>query len=231
MKRVQKLRREYLEQVGHDSTKKYAITEAIELLKGLPKTQFTESVEFSVHLGIDPRRSDQAVRGAVEVPHGLGKESRVAVFADGALADEALANGADFAGVESLINIVKTGDIPFDVLISHPNYMGQVGKLGSILGPKGLMPNPKLGTVSLNVGAAVRSAKAGQVFFRNDKSGIVHGAFGKITLETDKLVGNLQAVIGALKRSKPPVSKGLYIRQLVLSTTMGPGVKIVLGQL
>ena len=214
-------------QVGKvDSTKLYALTEALALVKEHATAKFDESIDVAVQLGIDAKKSDQVVRGAVVLPNGTGKTKRVAVFAQGAKADEAKAAGADVIGMDDLAAEVKAGNLNFDVVIASPDTMRVVGTLGQILGPRGLMPNPKVGTVTADVAKAVRDAKAGQVQFRVDKAGIVHGTIGRRSFEADKLQGNLAALIEALNKAKPATSKGVYLRKVAVSSTMGVGVRV-----
>ena len=209
-----------------DSTKLYPIDNALSLVKECATAKFDESIDVAVQLGIDAKKSDQVVRGAVVMPNGTGKSKRVAVFAQGAKADEARAAGADIVGMEDLAEQVKAGNLNFDVVIASPDTMRVVGTLGQILGPRGLMPNPKVGTVTPNVAQAVRDAKAGQVQFRVDKGGIVHATIGRRSFESDKLVGNLRALIEALNKAKPASSKGIYLRKVALSSTMGAGARV-----
>ena len=206
--------------------KQYAIADAVALLKELSTVKFTESVDVAVNLGIDARKSDQVVRGATTLPHGTGSTVRVAVFTQGANVEKAKAAGADLVGMDDLAEQVKAGNMPFDVVIATPDAMRVVGQLGQILGPRGLMPNPKTGTVTPDVETAVRNAKAGQVRFRADKNGIVHGAIGKVTFDLNSIKENLEALLGDLKRAKPPTSKGIYLKKITLSSTMGPGIVI-----
>ena len=206
--------------------KAYSIEEAVQLLAEVPSAKFKESVDVSVNLGIDPRRSDQAVRGATTLPHGTGKEVRVAVFAQGDNADKAQAAGADVVGMAELAEQVKAGDLNFDVVIAAPDAMRVVGPLGRILGPRGLMPNPKTGTVTADVETAVRNAKAGQIQFRADRGGIVHGSVGRLGFEPAQIKENVEALIADLKKAKPPAARGQYLRKVTLSTTMGPGLAI-----
>lgn len=214
-----------------DATKLYEISEAVALLKELSKVKFSETVDAAVNLGIDPRKSDQAVRGATSLPHGTGKDVRVAVFTSGANADAAKEAGAEFVGMEELAAEVKGGMMDFDVVIADPAAMRVVGQLGQVLGPRGLMPNPKTGTVTPNVAEAVKNAKAGQVRFRADKGGIVHGGIGKISFEPTAIKENLEALIADLKKAKPASAKGVYLKKISLSTTMGPGLSIDLSTL
>ena len=214
-----------------DSTKLYPIDNALAIVKECATAKFDESIDVAVQLGIDAKKSDQVVRGAVVMPNGTGKSNRVAVFAQGAKADEARAAGADVVGMEDLAEQVKAGNLNFDVVIASPDTMRVVGTLGQILGPRGLMPNPKVGTVTPNVAQAVRDAKAGQVQFRVDKGGIVHATIGRRSFESDKLVGNLRALIEALNKAKPASSKGIYLRKVALSSTMGVGARVEVGSI
>ncbi len=209
-----------------DSTKLYALADALTMVKDCATAKFDESIDVAVQLGIDAKKSDQVVRGAVVMPAGTGKTKRVAVFAQGAKADEARAAGADIVGMEDLAADIKAGKMDFDVVIASPDTMRIVGTLGQVLGPRGLMPNPKVGTVTPDVAQAVRNAKAGQVQFRVDKAGIVHGTIGRRSFDSDKLVANLRALIEALNKSKPATSKGIYLRKVALSSTMGIGVRV-----
>ena len=209
-----------------DRGRLYDISEALALLKETSSVRFSESVDVSVNLGVDPRKSDQVVRGSTVMPNGIGKESRVAVFAQGAAADAAREAGADIVGMDDLAEQVTAGNLDFDVVIAAPDAMRVVGKLGRILGPRGLMPNPKVGTVTPDVAGAVRNAKAGQVQYRTDRSGIIHCTIGKVEFEADALKQNLDALLGDLNKAKPGTSKGVYMKKVTLSTTMGPGVGI-----
>jgi large subunit ribosomal protein L1 len=209
-----------------DSNKLYAIDAALGIVKECATAKFDESIDVAVQLGIDAKKSDQVVRGAVVLPNGTGKTKRVAVFAQGAKADEARAAGADVVGMEDLAAEVKAGNLNFDVVIASPDTMRVVGTLGQILGPRGLMPNPKVGTVTADVAKAVRDAKAGQVQYRVDKAGIVHATIGRRSFDSDKLTGNLRALIDALNKSKPASSKGVYLRKVAVSSTMGVGVRV-----
>lgn len=206
--------------------KQYAIADAVALLKELSNVKFGETVDVAVNLGIDARKSDQSVRGATTLPHGSGKTVRVAVFTQGAAADAAKAAGADHVGMEDLAEQIKGGMMDFDVVIASPDAMRVVGALGQVLGPRGLMPNPKTGTVTPDVTGAVKNAKAGQVRFRADKNGIIHGGVGKISFELNAIKENLEAVINDLKKAKPTTAKGVYLKKITLSTTMGPGLVI-----
>lgn len=209
-----------------DVTKQYEINEAIALLKELATAKFVESVDVAVNLGIDARKSDQNVRGATVLPHGTGRDIRVAVFTQGANAEAAKAAGADIVGMEDLAEQVKKGVMDFDVVVASPDAMRVVGQLGTILGPRGLMPNPKVGTVTPNVAQAVKNAKAGQVRYRNDKNGIIHTTIGKASFETAHLQENLEALLVALKKAKPSSAKGIFLQKISISTTMGAGVSV-----
>ena len=206
--------------------KLYAIDEAVTLLTELSTVKFNESIDISINLGVDPKKSDQVVRGATVLPNGTGKEVRVAVFAQGEKADEATAAGADVVGMDDLAETVKGGELNFDVAIATPDSMRVVGQLGQILGPRGLMPNPRLGTVTMDVAEAVRNAKAGQVRYRTDKNGIVHGGIGKVGFEPAAIKENVEALLADLKKAKPTSAKGAYVKKVVLSTTMGAGIPI-----
>ncbi|HHY31621.1 MAG TPA: 50S ribosomal protein L1 [Firmicutes bacterium] len=210
----------------YDKQGLYSPSEAVELVKKTATAKFDETVEAAVRLGIDPKRSDQQVRGAVVLPHGTGKAVRVAVFAKGEKAKEAEAAGADYVGAEDLAEKVQGGWMDFDVAVATPDMMGIVGKLGRILGPRGLMPNPKTGTVTFEVAKAIRDIKAGKVEYRADKAGIVHVPIGKASFGAPQLLGNLSALMDALVKAKPATARGTYIKSVVLSTTMGPGVKV-----
>ncbi len=224
MTTLSKRRKALVEKVDRDKT--YAATEALALVKDVATAKFDESVDASINLGIDPKKSDQAVRGSVVLPAGIGKTVRVAVFAQGDKAEAAKAAGADIVGMEDLAERVKAGNIDFDVVIAAPDAMRVVGQLGQILGPRGLMPNPKVGTVSPDVAAAVTNAKAGQVQFRADKAGIVQCTIGRASFSADQLRENLAALVDALNRAKPAGAKGVYMRKLSVSSTMGLGVKV-----
>lgn len=209
--------------------KAYSLKEALALLQELPKANFVESVDVAVNLGVDARKSDQSVRGSIVLPHGTGKEVRVAVFAQGANAEAAKKAGADMVGFEDLGESIQKGEINFDILIATPDAMPTVSKFGQVLGPRGLMPNPKVGTVSSDVAKAVKDAKAGQIQFRTDKSGIIHSTIGKLNFAIDKLVANFKALKTALDKAKPTAAKGVYVKKVTLSTTMGPGLLIDLS--
>ena len=209
-----------------DSSKQYSIEDAVALLKELSTVKFAETFDVSINLGIDPRKSDQSVRGATTLPHGNGKDVRVAVFTQGANAEAAKAAGVEYVGMDELAAEIKAGKMDFDVVIASPDAMRVVGQLGQVLGPRGLMPNPKTGTVTPDVVTAVKNAKAGQVRYRAEKGGIIHGGIGKISFETIAIKENLEALIADLKKSKPSTSKGVYLQRIALSTTMGPGLVI-----
>jgi large subunit ribosomal protein L1 len=206
--------------------KLYSVEEAVALINELGTAKFKESIDVAINLGVDARKSDQNVRGATTLPHGTGKTVRVAVFAQGTNADKAKEAGADIVGFDDLAASIKAGNTDFDVVIASPDAMRVVGQLGTILGPKGLMPNPKVGTVTPDVATAVRNAKAGQIRFRTDKNGIIHGGIGKVGFKADAIRGNLEALLSDLKRAKPSTSKGIYVQKIVLSSTMGPGVQV-----
>ena len=209
-----------------DSNKLYSLTDALAIIKDCANAKFDESIDVAVQLGVDAKKSDQVVRGAVVMPNGTGKTKRVAVFAQGAKAEEAKAAGADIVGMDDLAADIKAGNMNFDVVIASPDAMRIVGTLGQVLGPRGLMPNPKVGTVTPDVAQAVRNAKAGQVQFRVDKAGIVHGTIGRRSFDSDKLQGNLVALLDALTKAKPATSKGVYLRKVAVSSTMGVGVRV-----
>ena len=211
--------------------KLYAAEEAFDLLKTLSKVKFVENVDVAVNLGVDPRKSDQVVRGATVLPHGTGKQVRVAVFAQAANAEAATAAGADRVGMEDLAEEMKGGALSYDVVIASPDAMRVVGQLGKLLGPRGLMPNPKVGTVTPDVAQAVNNAKAGQVRYRTDKAGIIHCPLGKIDFESQKLRENLEALLGNLMKVKPSAAKGIYMRKVTVSSTMGPGLTVDHGAL
>jgi large subunit ribosomal protein L1 len=224
MAKLSKRVRAFREKV--DANQSYPLDEAVALIKEFGTAKFNETVEVAVNLGVDARKSDQGVRGATTLPHGTGADVRVAVFAQGESADKARELGAEFVGMEELAEQIKGGMMDFDVVIASPDAMRVVGTLGQVLGPRGLMPNPKTGTVTPDIEAAVQNAKAGQMRFRSDKNGIVHGGIGKVSFEPDAIKGNLIAVLADLKKAKPASAKGIYVRKVTLSTTMGPGVTI-----
>ena len=214
-----------------DRAKLYALPEAIAIIRANAKAKFDETVEFSMNLGIDPRHADQMVRGMVSLPNGTGKVLRVAVFARPAKAAEAIEAGADVVGADDLAEKVQAGDIQFDRCIATPDMMALVGRLGKILGPRGLMPNPKLGTVTMNVKDAVLAAKSGQVEFRAEKAGIIHAGVGKASFDEDKLVQNIRALVDAVQKAKPTGAKGTYLQKAALSSTMGPGIRVDVSSL
>jgi large subunit ribosomal protein L1 len=209
-----------------DPQKAYGITEAVGLLNELSSVKFKESIDVSINLGVDPRKSDQVVRGATVLPNGTGKQVRVAVFAQGDSAEQAKAAGADIVGMDDLAANVKAGQLDFDVVIASPDAMRVVGQLGQVLGPRGLMPNPRLGTVTPNVAEAVKNAKAGQVRYRTDKNGIIHGGVGQVGFEPQAIKQNVEALLSDLKKAKPASAKGVYVKKITLSTTMGAGISI-----
>jgi len=214
-----------------DTTKNYALDEAIALVKTNARAKFDETIEISMNLGIDPRHADQMVRGLISLPNGTGKTVRIAVFARAAKAEEALAAGADIVGADDLAEKVQAGEIAFDRCIATPDMMGLVGRLGKILGPRGLMPNPKLGTVTMDVKGAVAAAKAGQVEFRAEKAGIIHAGIGKASFDPDKLLENIKAFVDAIQKAKPTGAKGTYLQKVSLSSSMGPGVRVDIASL
>jgi large subunit ribosomal protein L1 len=209
-----------------DKTKQYSIIDAVNILKEVRAEKFSEAIDVSVNLGIDPRKSDQNVRGATVLPNGTGKTVRVAVFTQGPNADAAKAAGADIVGMEDLAELVKKGEMNFDVVIASPDAMRVVGQLGQILGPRGLMPNPKVGTVTPDVVTAVKNAKSGQVRYRNDKGGIIHCTLGKVSFDATAIKGNLEVLLADLRKAKPSAAKGIYIKKISISSTMGPGLWI-----
>ncbi|WP_338663547.1 50S ribosomal protein L1 [Pararoseomonas sp. SCSIO 73927] len=216
---------------GTDLEKNYALAEAIATAKANANAKFDETIEISMNLGIDPRHADQMVRGVVGLPNGTGKTVRVAVFARGPKADEARAAGADIVGAEDLMETVQGGTMDFDRCIATPDMMGLVGRLGKVLGPRGLMPNPKLGTVTMDVKGAVSAAKAGQVEFRAEKAGIVHAGIGKASFESEKLLENAKAFVDAIQRARPTGAKGTYVKKVAVSSSMGPGLKVDVASL
>lgn len=209
-----------------ENEKLYTIEEAVTILNEIPAVKFKESIDIAINLGVDPRKSDQVVRGATNLPAGTGKTKRVAVFAQGAAAEAAKEAGADIVGMDDLADQIKAGNMDFDVVIAAPDAMRVVGQLGTILGPRGLMPNPKVGTVTPNVAEAVANAKAGQAQYRVDKAGIIHTTVGQVGFTEDQVMQNVKALISDLKRAKPATSKGVYIKKITLSSTMGPGISI-----
>ncbi len=224
MAKLSKRARQIREKVDRKSV--YPIADAVTLLGELANAKFNESIDVSVNLGVDPRRSDQVVRGATTLPHGTGKEARVAVFTQGENVEKATQAGADLVGLEDLAEQVKRGELNFDVAIATPDAMRVVGQLGRILGPRGLMPNPRTGTVTADVETAVKNAKAGQVQFRTDRAGIIHGCVGKVDFDTQQIKENVEALLSDLQKAKPGSAKGQYVRRVTLSTTMGPGIAI-----
>ncbi|WP_227431335.1 50S ribosomal protein L1 [Psychrobacter sp. I-STPA6b] len=219
-------KRQKLIQERVENEKLYTLEEAVEILNDLPPAKFKESIDIAINLGVDPRKSDQVVRGATNLPAGTGKTKRVAVFAQGAAAEAAKEAGADVVGFEDLAEDIKAGNMDFDVVIAAPDAMRVVGQLGTILGPRGLMPNPKVGTVTPNVAEAVANTKAGQAQYRVDKAGIIHTTIGQIGFTPEQIVENAKALLSDLKRAKPATSKGVYIKKITLSSTMGPGLTI-----
>ena len=211
---------------GIDRNKAYPLAEAVKLVKERAKTKFDETIEIAINLGVDPKHADQMVRGVVNLPNGSGRSVRVGVFARGAKADEAKAAGADVVGAEDLVEKVQNGDIDFDRCIATPDMMPLVGRLGKVLGPRGMMPNPKVGTVSMDVAGAVKAAKGGAVEFRVEKAGIVQAGIGKASFSAEKLVENIQAFADAVNKAKPSGAKGHYVNRVAISSTMGPGVKV-----
>ncbi len=211
---------------GIDRLKLYPLADAIRMVKSNARAKFDETVELSMNLGIDPRHADQMVRGLLSLPNGTGKTLRVAVFARGAKAEEALAAGADVVGADDLAERVQAGDLPFDRCIATPDMMALVGRLGKILGPRGLMPNPKLGTVTMDVRGAVTAAKSGQVEYRAEKAGIIHAGIGKASFDEEKLIENIRAFVDAIQKAKPAGAKGTYLQRMAVSSTMGPGVRV-----
>jgi large subunit ribosomal protein L1 len=216
---------------GFDNEKMYGLVEAVEVVKANATAKFDETIEIAMNLGVDPRHADQMVRGVIQLPNGTGKSVRVAVFARGDKAEEAKAAGAELVGAEDLMEIVQGGNMDFDRVIASPDMMAIVGRLGKVLGPRGLMPNPKLGTVTPNVGEAVKAAKGGQVEFRAEKTGIVHAGLGKSSFTADALKENVQAFVDAVMKAKPTGAKGQYLRKVAISSTMGPGVKLEISEL
>ena len=216
---------------GIDREKNYALDEAVAAIKGAAVAKFDETIELALNLGVDPRHADQMVRGVVNLPHGTGKSVRVAVFAKGDKADEATAAGADVVGADDLAEKVQAGQLDFDRVIATPDMMPLVGRLGRILGPRGLMPNPKLGTVTANVKEAVEAAKGGQVQFRVEKAGIIHAGIGKASFSPEQLVANARSLVDAINKAKPTGAKGTYLKRAHLSSTMGPGIKVEVGTL
>ena len=224
MSKLTKRQKEIQSRIVHE--KQYTVEEAVQILNDLPPLKFKESIDIAINLGVDPRKSDQVVRGATNLPAGTGKTKRVAVFAQGAAAEAAKEAGADIVGFEDLAEQIKAGNMDFDVVIAAPDAMRVVGQLGTILGPRGLMPNPKVGTVTPNVAEAVTNAKAGQAQYRVDKAGIIHTTIGQVGFTAEQVMQNAQALLSDLKRAKPATSKGTFIKKITLSSTMGPGISI-----
>ncbi len=229
MAKLSKRQKQIAEKI--DRNRQYGAEEAFALLKEVSSVKFNESVDVAVNLGVDPRRSDQMVRGSTVLPRGTGQDVRVAVFAQGANAEAATAAGADIVGMDDLAGEIKQGRMDFDVVIASPDAMRVVGQLGQILGPRGLMPNPKVGTVSTDVATAVKNAKAGQVRYRTDKNGIIHCTIGKVDFEPEALIENLNALVGDLNKAKPSAAKGVFMKRVSVSTTMGPGLVVDQGSL
>lgn len=229
MAKLTKRQQAIAEKVEHG--KVYPFEDAAQLLASLPQAKFKESVDLAINLGVDPRKSDQVVRGAVVLPNGTGKTVRVAVFTQGAAAEAASEAGADIVGMDELAEAMKGGDLNYDVVIASPDAMRVVGQLGQLLGPRGLMPNPKVGTVTADVATAVKNAKSGQARFRTDKNGIIHASIGQIDFAPEKLKQNAEALLGELRRLKPSTSKGVYIKRISLSSTMGPGLHVDISSL
>ena len=224
MSKLTKRQKEINSRIEHE--KQYTIEEAVQILNDLPPLKFKESIDIAVNLGVDPRKSDQVVRGATNLPAGTGKTKRVAVFAQGAAAEAAKEAGADIVGMDDLADQIKAGNMDFDVVIAAPDAMRVVGQLGTILGPRGLMPNPKVGTVTPNVAEAVLNAKAGQAQYRVDKAGIIHTTIGQVGFTAEQVIQNAEALISDLRRAKPATSKGIFIKKITISSTMGPGITI-----
>lgn len=214
-----------------EEDKEYAIEEALKLVKDLSYVKFDETVDMALNLGVDPKKSDQMVRGTVVLPHGTGKKVKVLVFAKGEKEKEAADAGADYVGAEDLVEKIQKGWLDFESAVATPDIMGLVGKLGKILGPRGLMPNPKLGTVTFDVAKAVKEIKSGKVEYKTDKGAIVHVTIGKVSFDVDKLLANAKVVLDAITKSKPSTSKGRYIKKIAISSTMGPGVRIDVGKI
>lgn len=214
-----------------DSVKDYSLEEAVKLIKETSYTKFDETVDLALNLGVDPKKSDQMVRGTVVLPHGMGKKVKVLVFAKGEKEREASEAGADYVGAEDLVEKIQKGWLDFDSAVATPDIMGLVGKLGKVLGPRGLMPNPKLGTVTFDVTKAVKEIKAGKVEYKTEKAGIVHVPIGKVSFDADKLIDNARVIIEAILKAKPSTSKGKYLKKVAISSTMGPGIKVDVGKL
>lgn len=214
-----------------EKAKEYSLEEALRLIKELSYTRFDETVEMAFNLGVDPKKTDQVVRGAVTLPHGTGKKVRVLVFAKGEKEKEAIEAGADYVGAEDLVEKIQKGWLDFDKAVATPDIMGLVGKLGKVLGPRGLMPNPKLSTVTFDVAKAVKEIKAGKVEYKTDKAGVVHVPIGKVSFDVDRLIENARTVIDSISKAKPSTSKGKYMKKIVISSTMGPGIKVDLNRI
>lgn len=214
-----------------DRAKEYSLEEALKLIKELSYARFDETVEMAFNLGVDPKKTDQVVRGSVSLPHGTGKKVRVLVFAKGEKEKEAIEAGADYVGAEDLVEKIQKGWLDFDKAVATPDIMGLVGKLGKILGPRGLMPNPKLGTVTFDVAKAIKEIKAGKVEYKTDKAGVVHVPIGKVSFDIDRLLDNARTVVDSISKAKPSTSKGKYMKKIVISSTMGPGIKVDLNRI
>ncbi len=214
-----------------DRAKEYSLEEALNLIKELSYARFDETVEMVFNLGVDPKKTDQVVRGSVSLPHGTGKKVRVLVFAKGEKEKEAIEAGADYVGAEDLVEKIQKGWLDFDKAVATPDIMGLVGKLGKILGPRGLMPNPKLGTVTFDVAKAIKEIKAGKVEYKTDKAGVVHVPIGKVSFDIDRLLDNARTVVDSISKAKPSTSKGKYMKKIVISSTMGPGIKVDLNRI
>lgn len=214
-----------------DRAKEYSLEEALKLIKELSYARFDETVEMAFNLGVDPKKTDQVVRGSVSLPHGIGKKVRVLVFAKGEKEKEAIEAGADYVGAEDLVEKIQKGWLDFDKAVATPDIMGLVGKLGKILGPRGLMPNPKLGTVTFDVAKAIKEIKAGKVEYKTDKAGVVHVPIGKVSFDIDRLLDNARTVVDSISKAKPSTSKGKYMKKIVISSTMGPGIKVDLNRI
>src|SRR5512143_1814268 len=223
-------KREKVSEALYDKSKEYPVEEALGILKKLPGAKFDETVDLSLRLGVDPKHADQMVRGAIVLPHGIGKAVRVAVFAKGEKEKEAREAGADVVGAEDLVEKIQGGFMDFDSTVATPDLMGQVGRLGKVLGPRGLMPNPKLGTVTFDVARAIQEVKAGRAEYRAEKAGIVHAAVGRKSFDDGRLVENIRSFMDSVLKAKPATSKGQYLKGVALSTTIGPGVKLDVGQ-
>lgn len=214
-----------------DRAKEYSLEEALKLIKELSYARFDETVEMAFNLGVDPKKTDQVVRGSVSLPHGTGKKVRVLVFAKGEKEKEAIEAGADYVGAEDLFEKIQKGWLDFDKAVATPDIMGLVGKLGKILGPRGLMPNPKIGTVTFDVAKAIKEIKAGKVEYKTDKAGVVHVPIGKVSFDIDRLLDNARTVVDSISKAKPSTSKGKYMKKIVISSTMGPGIKVDLNRI